>query len=375
MSGIYIHIPFCKQACHYCNFYFTTSKGNKDKLLDAIVLEIESAIHFLPARHFKTIYFGGGTPSFIELSDIAKIMKAIQSHYSLENLQEVTLEANPDDITMEKLLGWRELGINRLSIGVQSFEDRELSLMNRSHQAAQAEQSILMAQDAGFDNISIDFIYGLPASTQESWTKNLEKAIQLGIKHLSCYSLTVKEKTKLMKLVHGGDIQMIDESLNIEQYQWMIEFLESKGYEQYEISNFAAEGAYSVHNTNYWGEVPYLGIGPSAHSFDGKRRRWNIANNKQYIEGVNQKMPYFEEEWLTEENKYNEYILTRLRTKWGISPMEIKKRFGVDISEIFESESKMGNVELNEHNHIVLSQQGKLIADNVSLAFIQATGD
>lgn len=375
MSGIYIHIPFCKQACHYCNFYFTTSKGNKDKLIDAICTEIEASADFLPNRDLKTIYFGGGTPSFIDLDDLKKIMSSIQSIYELKNLEELTLEANPDDITYEKLAGWRDLGINRLSIGVQSFEDRELTLMNRSHQAAQAEQSILMAQDAGFDNISIDFIYGLPASTQESWTKNLEKAIQLGIKHLSCYSLTVKEKTKLMKLVDRGNIAMIDESLNIQQYQWMIEYLTSQGYEQYEISNFAAEQAYSVHNTNYWSEVPYLGIGPSAHSYDGQRRRWNIANNLNYIEGVTQDKEYFEEEWLTEENKYNEYILTKLRTKWGISPSEIKSRFGLDISNILEREIKKGNVELNSLNQIVLSQQGKLIADAVSLEFIRDIQD
>ncbi|MBK7959497.1 MAG: radical SAM family heme chaperone HemW [Bacteroidetes bacterium] len=320
MSGIYIHIPFCKQACHYCNFYFTTSKSNKDKLIDAICSEIEASADFLPSRDLKTIYFGGGTPSFIDLNDLKKIMSSIQSIYEIKNTEELTLEANPDDITLEKLAGWRDLGINRLSIGVQSFEDRELTLMNRSHQAAQAEKSILMAQDAGFNNISIDFIYGLPASTQESWTKNLEKAIKLGIKHLSCYSLTVKEKTKLMKMVDRGNIAMIDESLNIQQYQWMIEYLTSQGYEQYEISNFAAEQTYSVHNTNYWSEVPYLGIGPSAHSYDGQRRRWNIANNLNYIEGVTQDKEYFEEEWLTAENKYNEYILTKLRTKWGISP-------------------------------------------------------
>jgi oxygen-independent coproporphyrinogen III oxidase len=371
MAGIYIHIPFCKQACHYCAFHFSTNTKLKDQMILAMRKEIELSREFIQTDEIETIYFGGGTPSLLDSRDIYSLLEKINKEFFVSDAAEITLEANPEDMSYTKLDEWKQLGVNRLSVGIQSFADEDLLAMNRVHNGEQAEKAIDRAISRGFENLSVDLIYGLPTTSIEIWNQNLEKIKERNISHLSCYSLTIEEKTKLQKMVRNGTIKTIDEGVNIEQFNILQEFAKINGYEHYEISNFAKDKKYSKHNTGYWFGAPYLGLGPSAHSYKDGVRRYNVSNNLEYIKGVNSKGYYFEEELLTKANKINEHILTRLRTQWGISVDQIKKEFDRDITDKLTPYIDKGHIELNAHKHYVLTAEGKLWADDISMGLFE----
>lgn len=324
MAGIYLHIPFCKQACHYCNFHFSTSLAHKDAMVQAIVKELSLQIDYLPEKKLGSIYFGGGTPSLLNRSDFEQIFKALDHQFEITADAEITLEANPDDLDAEKVQLLRDLPINRLSIGIQSFFDEDLQWMNRAHKASEARQAIELSQAAGFDNITIDLIYGSPTTSDAVWEKNLELFRAYQLKHLSSYALTVESGTALGKWVETKKIAPMDESRAARQFEILQERTKSWGMEQYEISNFAHPGNYARHNLNYWRGVAYLGIGPSAHSFNGQSRQWNIANNAKYIKAIAANEVPTEKETLSSTDQFNEYIMVSLRTQWGISREKIK---------------------------------------------------
>ncbi len=330
MAGLYIHIPFCSKACHYCNFHFSTSLHRKGLFLHA--LEKEIAHPHLPntlvmERNIDTVYFGGGTPSLMTMQEMRRILKTIHRQFDVSPNAEITLEANPDDISPQRLHEWRTLGINRLSIGVQSFEDADLNWMNRAHNAAQATNCIQYALDSGFTNLSIDLIYGLPNMTTMQWEQNVEQAMKLFVPHLSCYALTVEEKTALHHFIKKGKTTPPLEAAQAEQFLLLMQIMEINGYEHYEISNYAKPGMRSMHNSSYWQGLPYYGFGPSAHSFDGKNIRWwNIPNNAIYIEQTLAGKKPMEFEILNDTQRMNEKIMTLLRTKEGIT-IDIENEF------------------------------------------------
>ena len=327
MAGIYLHIPFCKQACHYCDFHFSTSTQNQDNVVDAIIAEIELRQGYLKDKSIETIYFGGGTPSLLTQEQVKKLLDKIRIVYTVDQNAEITLEANPDDLNHIKLEQLKEAGINRLSIGIQSFIERDLSFMNRSHTKDQATKCVANAQALGFNNITIDLIYGVPNQTNEEWRNNLRQAISLNVQHISSYCLTVEPKTTLAHMVKKKQVLQVTDEVAEKQFKMLIETLAEDGFEQYEISNFAKDDFISLHNSNYWKGVEYIGLGPSAHSYNGTSRQWNVANNNRYMKSLETAQLDFEQEILTEEQKYNEYILTALRTKWGIDENEIIQRF------------------------------------------------
>lgn len=370
MSGIYIHIPFCKKACHYCDFHFSTSLQNKEDFVKTILLEIDQRINYLPNKTIETIYFGGGTPSLLSEKESFVILEKIYKLYNVSKHAEITFECNPDDLSDEKLKELKRLEANRLSIGLQSFDEEELVWMNRAHTAKESESSVKRAQDKGFENITIDLIYGSKFSNITNWKKTLDKAIALDVKHISSYNLTIEEKTKL-----GHDLKVkkevaIDDEKSSEMFLEMIDRLEKNNFIQYEISNFGKEGFFSKHNSNYWKGEHYLGLGPSAHSFDGSSRQWNIANNNQYIKLVSEKRnAYFEKEILTEKERFNEYILTSLRTIWGIDLIYLKTNFNSDFVKLFltqvETYIKHESVIANDATY-TLTEKGKLLADKIA---------
>ena len=367
-AGIYIHIPFCKQACNYCNFHFSTSLDLKEDLLKCLEKEIILRKNYLEGRQIQTIYFGGGTPSLLSTDEIKKLLQAIYSNFEVIENAEFTLEANPDDLTKEKLSELKNAGINRLSIGVQSFFDKELKWMNRSHDAIQAENCIRNAKEIGFDNITIDLIYGVPGLTNTEWKQNLEKAIELNIDHLSCYALTVEPKTALYHQIEKDKLPPLNEQQAAEQFEILMAFAKQTGFEHYEISNFARDKKYSKHNTSYWKGNWYLGIGPSAHSFNSSTRQWNIANNALYIKNINEDKDPSETEILTIPQQYNEFVMISLRTMWGLNLNEIKNRFGETYLHLIQKESaryiQSGDIVL-ENEKMKLSDKGKLIADKI----------
>lgn len=330
MAGIYIHIPFCKQLCYYCDFYFSVSLQRKDELLKALIREIEiRAKENDPAfSELSTIYIGGGTPTVYSPTELSLLINAIKANFSAESIIEFTVEANPDDLTPTYLEGLRKIGTNRLSIGIQSFIDRDLLWMNRRHTAQEAIESVKRSQRAGFSNISVDLIYGIPAMSTDEWRSNLETALSLDIQHLSAYHLTIEEKTVFGKRRKKGAIAEIDEEESERQFLLLRELTAKAGFEHYEVSNFAKAGKYGIHNSSYWKQQPYIGIGPSAHSYNGEQRRWNVSNNIHYLEGVSSSGIFYEQEDLATSTKYNEYILTSLRTAWGIDIDYINQNFG-----------------------------------------------
>ena len=369
MAGIYLHIPFCKQACHYCDFHFSTSTQNQDKVVDAIIAEIELRQGYLKDKSIETIYFGGGTPSLLTQEQVKKLLDKVRIVYTVDQNAEITLEANPDDLNHIKLEQLKQAGINRLSIGIQSFRERDLFFMNRSHTKDQAIKCVANAQALGFDNITIDLIYGVPNQTNEEWRKNLLQAISLNIQHISSYCLTVEPKTTLAHMVKQKQVFQVTDEFAEKQFYMLIETLAENGFEQYEISNFAKDGFISLHNSNYWKGVEYIGLGPSAHSYDGTSRQWNVANNNRYMNSLENRKLDFEREILTEEQKYNEYILTTLRTKWGIDENEIIQRFSLKIIDFFQKEVKKhqndGFLTQNE-KLFVLTKKGKFLADRIA---------
>jgi oxygen-independent coproporphyrinogen-3 oxidase len=369
MAGIYLHIPFCKQACNYCNFHFSTSIRHKNDFVSALLKEIELQHHFLENECIKTIYFGGGTPSLLTFEDLAGIFLCLRSNFDIDPDPEITLEANPDDISGKKLSQWRNAGINRLSIGVQSFFDEDLHWMNRAHDASQSLSSILAAFEEGFSNISIDLIYGTPTLNDENWNRNTHQALELGVPHLSCYALTVEPKTLLSKLIAEKKSNDIDQSDQARQFQLLMNWLKEAGYEHYEISNFAKPGYRSRHNSSYWEQKSYLGLGPSAHSYNGLFRQWNVSDNARYIQALKNGGLAFETEELTTVQRLNEYIMISLRTSEGCDLSYIEKKFGkMAMTRLAESASTHQERSMLrvEAERIILNDQGKLFADGIA---------
>jgi oxygen-independent coproporphyrinogen III oxidase len=369
MSGIYIHIPFCKQACFYCNFHFSTSLRLKNEMTDAICNEIALRKDYLNDKYLTSIYFGGGSPSLLDEYDLEKIFISMSRHFNWDNQTEITIEANPDDINTEKLHIFKKWGINRLSIGVQSFFAIDLKWMNRAHDADEASKCLKLSQDAGFENITIDLIYGSPTTTAQMWDENLQKTLDLGIPHISSYCLTVEEKTALYHQVKANKTASPDPEQAAEQFNTLMETLFAFGYDHYEISNFGLPGHHAIHNTNYWKGVHYLGIGPSAHSFNGISRTWNIANNKKYIDNIIIEVLPQETEILSVSSMYNEYIMTGLRTMWGVNDQKIQK-FGSDYFTYFismiQDDITQGHV-LQKNGDYTLSKEGKHFADRIAM--------
>ncbi len=369
MAGIYIHIPFCKQACHYCDFHFSTSLQYKTAFLDALKKEIILRKNYLENEIISTIYFGGGTPSLLSQAELLGIIDSLKQNFVIHQDAEITLEANPDDLTDLKIKELKSTPINRLSIGIQSFYDKDLKLMNRAHSSSEAHNSVKLAQENGFNNITIDLIYGIPTLTHNHWRNNLEIAFELNVKHISAYCLTVEPKTALAHQVKIGSVKNVDEQHSSEQFEILLESMHTNDFIQYEISNFCKDGAYSKHNSNYWLKEKYLGLGPSAHSFNGKSRQWNVSNNVLYIQSIQKDELNFEKEELTPDQCYNEYVLTSLRTIWGMDLKYIRQAFGEQYMKycLAESDSyiRSGHL-LNQEKKLYLSDKGKLIADKIS---------
>ena len=364
MAGVYIHIPFCRQACHYCNFHFATSLRRKNELVAALLGEIEQRKDYLKDEVIQTIYFGGGTPSLLQISDLRLQIEKIGSMFRVDENAEITIEVNPDDIDKEKLQGWKAVGINRLSIGVQSFFDEDLEWMNRAHNAQEAIGNWQLAT-GHFDNISIDLIYGTPQLTNEKWKQNVEAAISFNIRHLSCYALTVEPKTPLDKMIKQHKVDEINPDKQSEQFLLLMQWLEAAGYEHYEISNFAKPGFRSRHNSSYWSGEKYLGIGPSAHSFDGISRQWNVSNNNIYIDSISKGIIPFESETLTETQKLNEYIMTSLRTSEGLDLASLPKETSFEL-QAASKKFIQNDLMIKEAAHLKLTKEGKLLADGIA---------
>jgi len=368
MAGIYIHIPFCKQACYYCDFHFSTSLKYKDELLQALVKEIQVQKDYLDAETVETIYFGGGTPSILSADEINLLIGTITGLHTVSSNAEITLEANPDDLNREKLQAFRQTEINRFSIGIQSFFDDDLEWMNRVHRANEAEASVKRAQDAGFDNLTVDLIYGYPLLSDKKWKQNLEKVFELEVPHVSSYAMTVEPKTALASFIKNKKQQAISDEQSAGQFILLMDAMREKGFEHYEISNFCKPGHYSKHNSNYWKGVKYLGIGPSAHSYNGETRQWNIANNAKYMQAIETGKISAETELLTEANRLNEYIMTSLRTMWGLDLDKLNSIAAASAIELVLAARRFfdkGWIEQKD-NVIYLTQTGKLYADNIA---------
>ncbi len=368
MAGIYIHIPFCKKACHYCNFHFSTSNRLQHDFVTALLREIELRKTYI-TEPVSTVYFGGGTPSILPSVDIKNILAKVFKVFNVSKGIEITLEANPDDITNEKLQEWKECGINRLSIGIQSFFQVDLAWMNRAHDADQAIHCIKLVHNAGFYNLTVDLIYGTPTLSDENWKKNVDTAIALNIPHLSCYALTVEPKTALEKLIQQKKLTDVDNEKQARHFELLMKWMKEAEYEHYEISNFAKPAFKSKHNSSYWQGKPYLGLGPSAHSFNGYSRQWNIANNALYIQSIAKGIVPAEEEILSEQQQLNEYIMTSLRTMEGLSLNKVLEDFGEDkfktVLRTAHSHLQHNHLTL-ENNHLITTTEGKLLADGIA---------
>jgi oxygen-independent coproporphyrinogen-3 oxidase len=373
MAGIYIHIPFCRKRCHYCDFYKTTDFGQKFRLFKGLVKELESRAAELNTEEINTIYLGGGTPSVLQVEELEELLNVIRKNYEVAEDAEITLEANPDDISQNKLSALRKAGYNRISIGIQSFAESDLKLMNRRHGSDQAIQSVELAKKSGFSNISIDLIYGLPNQNLEEWERNVKIAADLDVQHISAYHLTYHEGTVFYDQLKNGHLKELPDELSIQQFEVLIKRLKESGFEHYEISNFCKPGFYSQHNSSYWKSKKYLGIGPSAHSFDVNSRRWNVSSITQYLKGVENDEPYSESEILTEQDRYNDYIITGLRTIWGISEKFIQTGYSENYHAHFQETVKKyllsGHVILKDES-ITLSQDGLFISDQIMADFM-----
>ena len=368
MAGIFIHIPFCRQKCYYCDFYKTVNTSLKQKFLGILQEEAKLSKNYLQNETIKTVYFGGGTPSVLEIKELEEILAFINQYFRVSENAEITFEANPDDLTTDYLLGLKASGINRLSIGIQAFQDVHLKKMNRRHTATQAVEVIENANRIGFDNLSADLIYGLPNLAESEWIESLRTVFQLPVQHLSAYHLTYHEGTAFYTWLKKGTLKELSENESVRQFNLLIDEAEKAGFEQYEISNFARDEKYSRHNTAYWMGTAYLGLGPSAHSFDRISRRWNVSHVESYIKGIESGSSYFEEEILTEKERYNEYILTHLRTKWGIDLEVVENEFGLgyksNLLKQIEKYLQTGNVLLN-NRVFTLSRNGLFISDEI----------
>ncbi|HOA38543.1 MAG TPA: radical SAM family heme chaperone HemW [Flavihumibacter sp.] len=371
MAGLYLHIPFCRKACHYCNFHFSTRLQYKNEVTAAILKELARESFRLEGQKLETIYFGGGTPSLLSSEEISTIFSAIRRHFLIDADAEITLEANPDDIEPGLLAHWKWLGINRLSIGVQSFREEDLRWMNRAHSAAEAEAAVQKAKAAGFTDFNLDLIYGIPGLSDAAWQENISKALAQGINHLSAYALTVEPKTALAVLIDKLRMPDIDPTQQADQFLLLVDQLDAAGWEQYEISNFAVPGHRSRHNSAYWEGAVYLGIGPGAHSYDGRTRRWNVSNNALYVNGIEKGISVSEEEILSDDNRFNEYIMTSLRRREGISLARVAELGGVTATEKLLRSADIyfqSGALLQEGEQVVLSRSGKLFADGIASA-------
>ena len=369
MPGIYLHIPFCKQACHYCNFHFSTSLKQKDAVIDAMLRELELRQGYLPERELDSIYFGGGTPSLLDEAELMRFFEAIGRHFTIKPDAEITLEANPDDLSQEKLLALRRTPINRLSIGIQSFFEEDLRFFNRAHDAHEARACLENALAAGFPNLTIDLIYGAPTTTDAHWGKNLELAFSYQIPHISSYALTVEERTALHHFVKTGKVAPVDEEKAARQYEYLMASMRAQGYVHYEISNFARPGYFARHNSSYWKGEPYLGLGPSAHSYDGESRQWNVANNGRYLQALREgRLDFFEVEHLTPAQRYNEYVMVGLRSIWGVELSKLRAMgagFEAHFTEYLQPFLRNGQAE-RRGDTICLTDAGRLLADGIA---------
>ncbi len=368
MAGLYIHIPFCKQACTYCNFHFSTNLSAADSMVACINRELSLRQPYLQGEALTSVYLGGGTPSLLSSRGLRKLMDGVHGTFEVSSDAEITIEANPDDITVPLLEDLAQVGVNRLSLGVQSFHDDDLTFMNRAHNGSQSRKAIELALDKGFDNFSVDLIYGVPGLGMDDWKRNVDIVVDYGIKHISCYALTVEEGTVLGHLVQKGKVTVVEDELVEQQFVYLMDRLEGAGFEHYEISNFALPGFQAVHNTNYWKNSPYLGVGPSAHSYNGVSRSWNVANNMQYMKAIREdKLPVTSEK-LTKTDQYNEYVMTRLRTMWGCHTEEITA-FGPEYLSHFhqhiEAPREVGHI-TQKGREYRLTRKGKLFADRIA---------
>ena len=371
MAGIYIHIPFCKKACHYCNFHFSTQTEYIQEFTHALVAEIKLQKNYLTAP-IETMYFGGGTPSLLKKAELEMIIEALKANFNLVPHFEFTIEANPDDINPVIAADWLALGVNRLSIGIQSFQAASLAWMNRAHSVEQSHAAIKIVQAAGFKDISADLIYGTPYLSDEDLMADIVTLIQYKVNHISCYALTVEEKTALHSMITKKQIEDIDTTKQARQFEIMVEALTAAGFEHYEISNFAMPGARSKHNSNYWNQVPYLGLGPAAHSFNGDQRQWNIANNSLYFQSIKNKLVPFELENLSLTQKFNEYMMISLRKSEGFSTHYIKDVFGEKYEAYVMSTSPkyiaLGQLKPTEKGY-TLTKEAKFFADGIASDF------
>lgn len=368
MAGIYIHIPFCKTKCHYCDFYKSTDFTSRPDFISALMLEIEARRLELQGELIESIYFGGGTPSVLKVSEIRAILAQIYGQYQVSPQAEITMECNPDDLSDRFLTELRDSVVNRLSIGTQSFFDRDLKSMNRRHNGTQAANAVKASQDAGFNNISIDLIYGLPGQTLDEWRQNVAKAIALNVQHISAYHLSYHEGTVFYDYLKTGKIKELPDELSFEQFKLLKSELEKAGFEHYEISNFARSGKYSQHNKAYWERKSYLGFGPSAHSFDLKTRRWNVSSLRKYLKAFEQGTEYWETEVLSAQDMYNDYVITSLRTMWGISAAYLEAQFPAVYWQHFQREAKsyLQSKHLKiEAGSYKLSPEGLFISDKI----------
>jgi putative oxygen-independent coproporphyrinogen III oxidase len=371
MPGIYIHIPFCRQACHYCNFHFSVSQKRRGEFVRALVKEIELQKDFFgEAKTMSTLYFGGGTPSLLDAAELEMIFIALNRNFVIDANAEITLEANPDDLTSDKLSELKNLGINRLSIGIQSFFETDLKYMNRSHTAQQALKVLDLAQTGGFENITADLIYGTPGMTDGQWKENILHLINRGIPHISAYSLTVEKKTALDVFIRNGKAAPVDEEQSAQQFEILCEMAAANGFDHYEVSNWGKPGFYSRHNLSYWSGEPYLGLGPSAHSFIPGERMWNIANTGKYIDSlvVDSAIP-FESEKLTPDQQYNEYVMTALRTMWGVDKARVSQTFGEKYSKEMLRQAApylLKGWMIENSTHLIITQKGRFFSDGIA---------
>jgi len=373
MAGIYIHIPFCKKLCSYCDFYHILSTGDHDSFIKALLSEAEMRKDYTRSEEISTIYIGGGTPSVLSVKEVKTIFDCLYRNYSVNKNCEVTFEMNPDDVNVPYLLGIKKLSVNRISLGIQSWRNKDLTMLNRRHDSAQAETALKDVFISGFENVSVDLIYGIPGLGTADWGRNIDITFSYDIKHLSAYHLTIEEGTLLARMKKKGIIEEIDEEESTSQFNLLVEKAINAGFIQYEISNFAKPGYFSAHNTNYWKQVNYLGLGPSAHSFNGYSRQWNISDIKGYIKAVNSGNQFFGREEIDNKTRFNEYIMTSLRTMWGIDLEYVEKTFekeGYDY--VLNMADKFINYGLmrKEANALILTNQGKMISDNIISEFM-----
>jgi oxygen-independent coproporphyrinogen-3 oxidase len=367
VAGIYLHIPFCKQACHYCDFHFSTSLKRKSEMIQAIADELMLRKNEI-SETVETIYFGGGTPSLLTIVEIQFLVNTIQENFEVTELPEITLEANPDDLTEEKILELADSPINRLSIGIQSFFEDDLKFMNRSHSASESKDCLSVA-NRHFENITIDLIYGVPNMSIEKWKENLKITFDFGVNHISSYALTVEPKTALDVFIKSGKLPPLDEQLASDHFDILVEETKKNGFVHYEISNFGKPDFFSKHNTSYWQGKQYLGVGPSAHSFKGKERSWNVSNNAKYIKSIQDKILPREVEKLSLNDQFNEYIMTGLRTIWGVSLEKVRQEYGetykLHLLNEVEGYQRMGLLEIN-NNIVIATQKGKFLVDGIA---------